>query len=124
MDAKLKTVILYAIMESNHLRVRRIMQLTELQHKTLIFETGMEFLENRFGKESPRVKKYSLCNKYWLWWIHEHHRWEHEFLHFYNQHYPVVCEETLQMEMTELISGRITVKRFHNYLKAIKNEFL
>lgn len=121
MKTKLKTAIWEAVLESNHQKIQRIMQLSDFGHKELIFETGMRFLEELYGTGTSKVQMYSRCRPYWNWWLSEYNRWEFEYLYFYERHRPTICDETLQVEMDGLISDRITVEGFRNYLKLFYN---
>lgn len=121
MKTKISRASLSEILQSNHSNIQRIMSLSEFEYKAQIFEQGMNFLEGLYKTDRALINTYSFLPTYWRWWMSEFYRWEFEYLHFYNQHEPLIFPETWEIEMIALINEGMTHEGFRNHLKLFHN---
>lgn len=91
--------------------------ISELDYKTMIYDLGMNFLDNIFGFNTKRGMNYACTSYYWQWFKSEHLVWESDLIQFIQDHRPRITTELYTSEMEVLIHDRTTQESFNNFLK-------
>ncbi len=96
----------------NHLGI------SELEYNTMVYDFGMEFLEQL---NVVYYIEYAYHKSFWKWWRAEWHIWQQDLVKFLIENDYELTLELFRLEMNVLSHEELTNRSFENYLKIYKN---
>lgn len=97
----------------NHLGI------SELEYNTMVYDFGMEFLEQL---NVVYYIEYAYHKSFWKWWRAEWHIWQKDLVKFLIENDYELTLELFRLEMNVLSHEELTNRSFENYLKIYKHD--
>lgn len=97
---------------------------TEMEYKYLVFDLGIQFLQELFQEDEHWFQDFSYSKSYWNWWMIEWHHQEDNMIKVMSSHAIRLTRQQWFEWMGELVHAKKTEHGFQNYLKHHQNEKL
>jgi hypothetical protein len=94
------------------------LDLSVLEYNTLVYDFGIEFLQQLNVVYYIEI---AYNKSFWKWWRAEWHIWQQDLMNFLFENDYELTLELFRSEMNVLSHEELTNRSFENYLKLFKN---
>jgi hypothetical protein len=108
----------------NPLLIQQSFSLSEMEHKQMIYDLGMKFLNYVYGDDEPNIRIFETSIYFWKWWKLEFLHWEMSYINHINKKDEMPDKDDYKVVMAIISDDEGTYESFLVFQKQLGKKIM